>query len=217
MERRILVIAGASGVGKTSIASHLLSESSDFGFVRSVTTRAPRGDGHDGEYIYISREEFVKKAENSELVEYMEYGDNMYGTPKSELERIFADDKIPLLILDIEGVKSLRRGIFDFSSTVFYIWEELNVIEKRLYERDLSEPTADKLLSFIKRKNANIRDYSDMPQIASLFDLFIRNIGIAETAQIVRNEFFNSSVASRNAAERNAETAEMLRKMTEEK
>ena len=214
MSRRILVLAGASGVGKTSIAAHLLSQSADFGFVRSVTTRAPRGDGHDGEYIYLDKEEFAKRIDKSQLVEYMEYGDNLYGTPKSELERIFTEGKIPLLILDIEGVKSLRRGNFDFSSTVFYVWEDLNVIEKRLYERDLSEPTADKLLSFLKRKNANIRDYLSMPEYANLFDGFIRNIGISETAELVKNAFFKENF---DIGADKIKTAEMLRKMAEEK
>ena len=116
MNRNILVIAGASGAGKTTVAARLLSESEDFGLVRSITTRAPRGDGHDGEYIYTDRADFMKRAESGELVEYMEYGDNMYGTPVSELKRIFEEAKTPLLILDIEGVKSLRSRSFDFSS-----------------------------------------------------------------------------------------------------
>jgi len=187
--RSILVIAGASGVGKTTVADALIKKYGIFGLVRSITTRAPRGDGHDGEYIYADRDGFIKKAESGELVEYMEYGGNMYGTPVSELERVFSDEKIPLLILDIEGVKSLRKRSFDFNSVIVYIWDELNIIEKRLYARDLAEPTSEKLLSFIRRKEMNIRDYLSMPGIAHLFDSYVRNEGIEECAASVKSVF----------------------------
>ena len=218
MNRNILVIAGASGVGKTTVAAHLLSKSEAFGLVRSITTRAPRGDGHDGEYIYTDRADFMKRAESGELVEYMEYGDNMYGTPVSELERIFAEGKIPLLILDIEGVKSLRSRKFDFSSVIVYIWDDLNVIEKRLYSRDLAkDPTADKLVSFQKRKDMNIRDYLSMPEISHLFDSFVRNEGIDECAAKIKEVFDKANDGKAVSKEEKASVASALSEMAKAK
>ena len=187
--RSVLVIAGASGAGKTTVATRLIEKLGGFELVRSITTRAPRGDSHDGEYIYTDRANFLNKVQGGELLEYMEYGDNLYGTPASEIERIFAEGKIPLLILDIEGVKSLRSKKFDFTPVIFYIWGKLDDIERRLYARDLSEPTAEKLLSFIKRKEMNIRDYLSMPDIEALFDAFIENTGIEETTDSVNKAF----------------------------
>ena len=189
MNRNVLVIAGASGAGKTTVATHLLSSTTEFGFIRSITTRAPRGDAHDSEYIYTDRTDFLQRVKSGEMVEYMEYGDNMYGTPVSELDRVFGEGKFPLLILDIEGVKSLRAGNFDFNSVIVYIWDEINEIEKRLYARDLSEPTAEKLLSFLKRKEMNVRDFLAMPGIAHLFDAFVRNDGVEQCAERIKSVF----------------------------
>lgn len=181
--KKILVVAGASGVGKTTVVTKLLSDYPDFSLVRSVTTRAPRGDAHDGEYIYTDRTGFEKLIEGGEVLEYMEYGDNLYGTPISELSRIFSEGKIPTLILDIEGVKSLRRKKFDFLPVIFYLYDDIETVEKRLYSRFLAEGlTEEKMLSFNKRMEANRRDYALLPEIKNLFDAVVKNVGIAETA-----------------------------------
>ena len=212
--RSALVLVGASGAGKTTVAARLIEKTGGFSMVRSITTRAPRGDGHDGEYIYTDREGFIKRQENGELLEYMEYGGNFYGTPISELERIFSEEKIPLLILDIEGVKSLRRAELEFRPAVIYIWGNLHDIERRLYERDLrDQPTADKLISFVKRKEMNVRDYLSMPDIAHLFDSFVENINIEDTARSVLEIFSSISDGSATDVVANREVAKRLRKM----
>ena len=217
MNKAVLVIAGASGVGKTSIASEILSGNDSFGFVRSLTTRAKRGDGHDDEYIYTDRADFAERIKAGELIEYMEYGDNLYGTPVSELERIFGEGKTPLLILDLNGVKSLREKDSDFVSVIVYIWDDINVIEKRLYARDLSEPTAEKLLSFIKRKQANIDDYISLPEISDCFDAFVRNEGIKESAEAIKNIFSEISKGKSANTEENDSVARKLSDMASQK
>ena len=199
--KRILVIAGASGAGKTTVASLMLEKYNEFGLVRSVTTRAPRGDGHDSEYIYLDKEEFDRRALGGELVEYMQYGDNMYGTPVSELERIFGEKKTPLLILDIEGVKSLRKKAFDFTPFIVYLWEELAVVEKRLYERDVkNNPTKEKVASYEKRVAMNRRDYLSMPELEPLFDLFVKNEGIEISADRIKEAIISDNDKSENKA-----------------
>ena len=98
---RILVLAGPSAVGKTTVMKEILSHSSRFEFMRSATTRAPRSDGNDSEYVYLSKEEFKAQIVSGEMLEYTEFGGNFYGTPISELKRASALGKTPLLILDI--------------------------------------------------------------------------------------------------------------------
>ena len=190
--KKILVVAGASGVGKTTIVTNLLENHPQFSLVRSVTTRPPRGDAHDGEYIYTDRDGFLRLVEAGGLLEHMEYGSALYGTPHSELERIFDEGKIPTLILDIEGVKSLRRVNHDFRPVIFYLYDDINAVEKRLLARFQSEGmTEEKLLSFNKRMEANRRDYKALPEIVHLFDKIVENVGISETANKIV-ELFSS-------------------------
>ena len=96
--KKVLILAGPSAVGKTTLMSEILS----------------RGDGRDQEYIYLTKEKFLNCVKRAEMLEYTEYGGNMYGTPKYEIDRIFSDGKIPLLILDINGVKALKALQSDF-------------------------------------------------------------------------------------------------------
>ena len=70
----ILVIVGPSGVGKTTVANRVVERDPSFEFVRSATTRAPRGDGNDSEYIYLTREEVLGRVESGKMLEYMEKG-----------------------------------------------------------------------------------------------------------------------------------------------
>lgn len=217
MDRKILVIAGASGVGKTTVASYMLSEFTEFGFVRSITTRAPRKDAHDDEYIYTDREDFFKRVDTGELMEYMEYGGNMYGTPISELERIFREGKTPLLILDIDGVKALRSKIFDFQPVIVYLWEDINIIEKRLFARDLLVSTEEKMISFMKRNEMNRKDYLAMNVLFSLFDGFVKNEEVEMCALSIKAVFDSISLGESRSVENNQKVAATLVEMAKQK
>ena len=194
---KVVIIAGPSAVGKTTVAQYMMEADSRYELVRSVTSRAPRGDGFDDEYIYESRENFEKLIREGGVLEHTEYAGNLYGTPRSEIDRICSEGGIPLLILDIEGVKSLRKGAFDFGAVAVYIWDTLDTVEKRLSARDLAEPTEKKIESFNKRISMNVRDYRSMPDIAHLFDMFVRNGGrVDECAEKITDAFFSESFGS---------------------
>ena len=119
----MLILAGLSSAGKTVIATALYERDGRFSFVRSATTRPPRPD-HTDEYIHLTEEEFLERKNNSDFVECMEYAGYMYGTPRSELERVWNEGKYPLLILDLTGVKSVSE-IEDINSCAVYIYTDL--------------------------------------------------------------------------------------------
>ncbi len=78
---KIIVISGPSGVGKTTLYKKLLSEFPALSFSTSVTTREPRpGESEGYDYFFISKEEFKRKIENNELVEWAIVYKNLYGT-----------------------------------------------------------------------------------------------------------------------------------------
>ena len=71
--RKILVLAGPSAVGKTTVMKEILEKYPEFEFVRSATTREVRNDSHKSEYIYLSRSEFSDRVEKGEMLEHTEF------------------------------------------------------------------------------------------------------------------------------------------------
>ena len=206
--KRLIIIAGPSAGGKTTVAEELLSKRKELSLIRSVTTRAKRGDGKDGEYIYLDREEFLLALERGDILEYMEYAGELYGTPRSELERVLKEGRVPLLILDLKGVLSIRK-FKEYSPTVIYIHTDLDLCEERLYARYLSTPSAKGLKSFTDRKERNISDYLELPKMADAFDFFLENSGTVEQAAELLSRIIDGAVAP-DCAEQRLKTAGML-------
>ena len=176
-------MAGPSAVGKTTISDEIMRQNGKFTLSRSATTRAPRGDGHDDEYVYLTRDEFLAAIESGDILEHTEYSGDLYGTPKSEILRAEREGKYALFILDLAGVASLRESEFADDTLFVYIYDTLNTLEERLYARYMDPPTVDGLTKFAKRKEQNIADYLGFDKHAPLFDLMISNATtVSETA-----------------------------------
>lgn len=190
-ENCLLIIAGPSAVGKTTIAYSLIEREPKFEFVRSVTTRKSRGDSYDNEYIYISIPEFLELIENGGVLEHTEYAGNYYGTPRAEVKRILSEGKIPLLVLDINGVGSLVKNAEDLSPCGVYVYDDLSVIEKRLHERFIGlNPTDEGTRKYEGRVRQNIADFKTIPENTDRFFAFVHNKGTVEqTAEEVFDVF----------------------------
>ncbi len=188
--KTILVIAGPSASGKTTVAKKITELSESFELARSVTSRPPRGDGHDAEYIYLDDAKFESAKSSGELLEYTNYASSNYGTPKSEIERIIAAGKTPLLVLDLNGVRALVSSP-ELSACAVYLYDDIRVIDERLYNRYLSPmPTVEGLTKYVKRKEQNIADYLECGSFAPDFYAFLRNnLSPEETAKAVMAKF----------------------------
>ncbi len=184
--KKILVLAGASAVGKTTVMSEILKLYDRFEFIRSATTRPPRGDGRDGEYIYLTKSEFLDRIKSGAMLEYTEYGGNLYGTPRSEIERILESDKLPALILDINGAVSLKSS--DYSDSVFavYLWDAPERLEARLRERIALAPSIEEgERIFRSRIAANKSDFERIKSLNGIFDMVLKNDTVTETAKTI--------------------------------
>jgi guanylate kinase len=131
----IFAISAPSGAGKTTLINKLLKFESSLMFSVSTTTRNIRENEIDGiNYHFISKDEFLKKIENDEFLEWAEVYGNYYGTTKKEIDRIESEGKIPLFDVDIQASVSLRKkiknGIF-----VFIIPPSYEDLKKRLIDR----------------------------------------------------------------------------------
>ena len=196
-----LVIAGASCSGKTTVVKRLLLKYQDLELSRSVTTRAPRGDGNDGEYIYLDRESFKSELSKGNILEYTEYSGELYGTPLSELYRISESGRTPVLILDLKGVASLMASD-RVNACAVYIYDDIDVIDKRLYERYLGTPSLDGLKKYVSRKEQNNQDFLSVKEFSGNFYAFLKNSkSPEETGEMVMKILSNFN----RGVERNAE------------
>ncbi len=138
MKGIVFCISGPSGVGKGTIVKELMRIDPELALSVSCTTRAPRpGEQHGREYFFISQEEFRKKLEGGEFLEYDEHFGNFYGTLKDHVARL-ADAK-KLVILEIDVVGALKAKEYYGTSrkvvNIFIKPPSLEALEERLQKR----------------------------------------------------------------------------------
>ena len=130
----MIILIGPSASGKTSIAKELIKNYNFKKFV-TKTTRAPREGELDGEdYHFISVEKFLEKQKKNELIEYVNYNNNYYGTSIEEV----SDDKV--LIVDIKGANKFYERLKS-DVVIFYVSCSKKVVEDRMRGRGDSENT----------------------------------------------------------------------------
>jgi guanylate kinase len=136
----LLVLSAPSGGGKTTIAKLLLQGRDDLGYSVSATTRPKRPDERDRvDYHFLSRDEFVRRQENGEFLEWATYGGELYGTLKNEIERIFAQGRHAVLDVEIEGARQIRKN-FPNSLLVFVLPPSAEALMQRLTGRRTEDP-----------------------------------------------------------------------------
>ena len=134
---KIIIITAPSGSGKTSITRFLMSHFPQLAFSISAATRKARGVEKDGvDYYFLSEQAFKDKIKHNDFVEWeMVYEGKYYGTLKSELERIWAQNKIPVLDIDVKGAIHVKQQYPDSSITLFIEPPSVEELKKRLETR----------------------------------------------------------------------------------
>jgi guanylate kinase len=135
---KIIIITAPSGAGKTTITKHLLNRfPQKLSFSISAATRKPRGSEKDGvDYYFISEEDFNQKIQHEEFVEWeMVYEGKYYGSLKSELQRIWAQNKIPLLDIDVKGAIHIQQQFPDETLSIFIEPPSIDELKRRLRGR----------------------------------------------------------------------------------
>ncbi|HAE45358.1 MAG TPA: guanylate kinase [Lachnospiraceae bacterium] len=132
----LIVLSGFSGSGKGTIMKELLERYPDeYALSISATTRAPREGEEDGrEYFFKTREEFREMIRNDELLEYAQYVDNYYGTPKSYVNEQLANQKNVVLEIEIQGALKIREQFPD-ALLLFVTPPSAGVLKDRLTGR----------------------------------------------------------------------------------
>ena len=130
----LIVLSGPSGCGKGTIVQEILKDG-DCAISVSATTRSPReGEENHVHYHFITKEEFEKRIANDGLLEYAEYCDNYYGTPRAEVEAMRASGKHVILEIEVQGAFQVRERCPE-AILVFTIPPSIGELRRRLGKR----------------------------------------------------------------------------------
>ena len=154
-------MSGPSGVGKSSVVDGL-AQRLPFSFSVSMTTRSPRPGEVDGvHYRFVDRDEFESVVAAGGLVEWAEYGGNLYGTPADQLERLRSAGCDVLLDIEIEG--SLRiRDCYPDAVMIFITPPNREELGRRLRSRgDTLEADVSDRLAVAENQIAAARQFFD--------------------------------------------------------
>ena len=130
-----ILLSAPSGGGKTTIARALLSRRPDTGYSVSCTTRAPRpGEEHGRDYYFMTRAEFLAEREQGAFAESAEVHGNLYGTRRSEVDRLLAEGRHVVMDIDVQGAVQFKR-VFPQAVTIFILPPSGEVLLDRLRSR----------------------------------------------------------------------------------
>lgn len=146
----LTIISGFSGSGKGTIVRELMAQHPDeFALSISATTRAPREGEKEGvSYFFKSREAFEQMILQDELLEYAQYVDNYYGTPRAYVDRQLAAGKNVILEIEVQGAMKIREKYPD-TLLLFVTPPSAEELKQRLVGRDTE--TAEVILSRLSR------------------------------------------------------------------
>ena len=139
----IYIFCAPSGSGKSTMVRHLLTKHPDlFELSVSCTTRPPRGQEVNGkEYYFISVEEFRKRIEHNDFIEYEQgYEGLYYGTLKEEIDRIEAAGRQVLFDVDVKGGIHLKEILGDKATSIFICPPSIDELRRRLEGRGDTSP-----------------------------------------------------------------------------
>ncbi len=169
---KLFILSAPSGTGKTTVARTLLSSVENLRRIVTVTTREKRPfERENVDYIFITVEEFKKKIENNEFLEYAEVYGNYYGTPKDQVEKNIKEGYDSLLIIDVQGAYKVKKEM-PTAVSIFLIPPSIEELRRRMINRGY------------KDKNMELRLETAIKEIPCLkfFDY------------VVINDFLNSAV-----------------------
>ncbi|MFM6994413.1 MAG: guanylate kinase [Sediminibacterium sp.] len=167
-EKKVIILTAPSGAGKTSITQFLLANYPQLAFSVSATTRAPRGAEQDGiDYHFISAAAFEAHIQQDDFLEYeMVYEGLYYGTLKSELNRIWAQGKTPVLDIDVKGAIAIQKQLGNQALSIFILPPSIEDLKERLANRNTESPEkmqmrldkAEYEISFSNQFNAIVKN-----------------------------------------------------------
>ena len=134
MKHVLMAVSGPSGVGKGTMVKTLLERRADVVESVSCTTRAPReGEIHGKHYFFLSREEFERRIQEDDFLEYDEHFGNYYGTPKSFVREMLKTKSV-IMEIDVVGALNAKKA-FPECVLVMVVPPSVEELKRRLSGR----------------------------------------------------------------------------------
>ena len=131
---RLIVISGFSGAGKGTVVKKLI-EKYNYSLSISATTRAPREGEEDGrEYYFKTVDEFKSLIDYNGLIEWAQYVDNYYGTPRKFVEEEIAAGKNVILEIEVQGAMNIKSQ-YPNAILIFITTKDIETLHNRLSSR----------------------------------------------------------------------------------
>ncbi|MGN6213748.1 guanylate kinase [Parafilimonas sp.] len=181
---KLIIITAPSGAGKTSVTKYLLDKIPQLAFSVSATTRKPRSNETNGvDYYFITEENFHQKIQEDDFLEWeMVYEGKFYGTFRSELERIWKDNKVPLLDIDVKGAIHVFEQFDENCLTIFIEPPSVEELKRRLSSRG-----TESLESLQTRLNKAVFELSFKQQFNKIIINDTLEVACSEAEAAVKN------------------------------
>lgn len=132
----LMVISGPSGCGKDTVIKEVMKNNHNLWISISCTSRSSReGEINGKDYFFLTREEFEKRIETNDLLEYAEYAGNYYGTPKSEIQEKLNAGIDVVLIIEIQGALKIKE-LLPETLFIFILPPSMKELKNRLLGRN---------------------------------------------------------------------------------
>lgn len=189
MKGKLIIFSAPSGSGKSTIINYLLQQQLNLVFSISATNRLPRGTERDGvEYFFLSTEEFRRRINESEFLEYEEvYPGRYYGTLKPQVEKQLERGENVIFDVDVKGGCNIKNIYGDRALSVFIQPPSIEELQKRLMKR--ATDSAEVIKNRIAKASYELT-------FATKFDKVIINdsleVAEAETLAVIK-DFLNKN------------------------
>ncbi|GGN96005.1 guanylate kinase [Saccharibacillus kuerlensis] len=185
----LIVLSGPSGVGKGTVCSALRKRLPGLVYSVSATTRSPReGEQHGVNYFFKSQEEFREMIAGNQLLEYAQYVDNFYGTPRDFVEQTIEAGNDIILEIEVQGALKVKEtfpeGVF-----IFLTPPSLKELKDRIVGRGTeTESVIHNRLSVAEEEIALMRhyDYAVVNDEVDKACMRIESIIVAEHCRITK-------------------------------
>ena len=135
----LIIFSGPSGSGKGTVLSKVLQNRNDVKLSVSMTTREKRAGEIDGvHYYYVTRDYFKKKISDNKMLEYAEYADNLYGTPKDPVDEMLKEGLAVILEIEVQGAEKIRN-LYPDAVSIFIAPPSMAILEERLRGRNTED------------------------------------------------------------------------------